>query len=167
MSGNNLLAYENTMLLLAPQDIAGTATGSAYVNLANCNDAMIFVAVGNITTASSGQTAGPVITVEAATSGASSAAEKNYEFTYRLSGAINSNTWTAPASATAGVDLTVTGDNKILAIKIDPAAISALGDGYDYVRVVVTPGTGGAITLVAAWAVLDVKYKQTTYASAT
>ena len=167
MPGNNLLAYENTMLLLAPQDIAGAATSSAYVNLANCNDAMLFVAVGNITTTSSDQTAGPVITVEAATSGASSAAEKNYEFTYRLSGALNSNTWTAPASATAGVDLTVAGDNKILAIKVDPCAIAALGDGYDYVRVTVTPGTGGAITLAAAWAVLDVKYKQTTYTTAT
>ena len=166
MPGNNLLAYENTMLLLAPQDIAGAATSSAYVNLANCNDAMLFVAVGNITTASNDQTAGPVITVEAASSGASSAAEKNYEFTYRLSGALNSNTWTAPASATA-VDLTVAGDNKILAIKVDPCAISALGDGYDYVRVTVTPGTGGAVTLAAAWAVLDVKYKQTTYTTAT
>jgi hypothetical protein len=167
MPGNNLLAYENTMLLLAPQDIAGTATSSAYVNLANCNDAMLFVAVGNITTATASQTAGPVVTVEAATSGASSSAEANYEFTYRLSGALNSNTWTAPASATAGVDLTVTGDNKILAIKIDPCAISALCDGYDYVRVTITPGAEGAITLAAAWAVLDVKYKQTTYTTAT
>ena len=167
MSGNNLVYYENVMMLMAPQDIAGTAASSAYVSLHNCNDAMLYVMVGGITTASSDQTAGPVITVEAATSGASSSAELNYEFTYRLSGAINSNTWTAPASASAGVDLTVTGDNKILAIKIDPGAIAALGDGYDYVRVTVTPGTGGATCLVAAWAVLDVKYKQTTFASAT
>ena len=69
MPGNNLLAYENTMLLLAPQDIAGTAKSSAYVNLANCNDAMLFVAVGNITTSTASQTDGPVITVEATEEG--------------------------------------------------------------------------------------------------
>lgn len=165
--GNALVSYENVMMLMAPKDIAGTATASAYVSLKNVNDAMLYVMVGAITTASADQTAGPVITVEAATSGASSATEKNVEFTYRLSGALNANTWADPASATAGVDLTVTGDNAILAIQINPDAINALGDGYNYVRAVVTPGTGGASCLVCAWAELDTKYKQTTYASAT
>jgi hypothetical protein len=88
------------MMLLAPQDIAATATGSAYLDLKTAQDCTIFVAVGNLTTASADQTAGPVVTIQAATSGASSAAEVNYEFRYRLSGALNSNTWAAIATAT-------------------------------------------------------------------
>lgn len=159
--------YENVVMLLAPQDIAGTATGSAYLDLKTAQDCTLFVMVGNITTASSDQTAGPVITVQAATSGASSASEVSLDIRYRLSGALNANTWGAITTATAGVDLTVTGDNKILAIDIDPAEVqSALTDGR-YVRAVITPGTGGAATLCAVWASFTPRFKQTTYVSAT
>ena len=165
--GNNLVSYDNVVMLMAPQDIAGTATASTYLDLKTANDCMIYVMVGEITTASSDQTAGPVITIQASTAAASNATETNYEFLYRLSGAVESNTWTAPASATAGVDLTVNGDNKILAIKVDPAGVAALGADFRYVRAVVTPGTGGATCLVSVMAAIDTRYKQTTFVSAT
>ncbi|HNZ02059.1 MAG TPA: hypothetical protein PKJ34_12655 [Anaerolineaceae bacterium] len=164
--GNNLVSYDNVVMLMAPQDIAGTATASTYLDLKTANDCMIYVMVGGIT-ASADQTAGPVITIQASTAAASNATETNYEFLYRLSGAVESNTWTAPASATAGVDLTVNGDNKILAIKVDPAGVAALGADFRYVRVVVTPGTGGDTCLVSVMAAIDTRYKQTTFVSAT
>ena len=164
--GNNLVSYDNVVMLLAPQDIAGTATASTYLDLKTANDCMIYVMVGDIT-ATADETTGPVVTIQASTAAASNATETNYEFLYRLSGAVESNTWTAPASATAGVDLTVTGDDKILAIKVDPAGVAALGADFRYVRVVVTPDTSGATCLVSVMAAIDTRYKQTTFVSAT
>ena len=164
--GNNLVSYDNVVMLLAPQDIAGNATASTYLDLKTANDCMIYVMVGGIT-ATADQTTGPVVTIQASTAAASNATETNYEFLYRLSGAVQSNTWTAPASATAGVDLTVDGDDKILAIKVDPAGVAALGADFRYVRVVVTPDTSGATCLVSVMAAIDTRYKQTTFVSAT
>ena len=165
--GNNLVGYENVMMLMAPQDIAGTATASAYVDLKTANEAMIWVVVGNITTASADQLTGPVVTIQASTAASSNATESNYEFTYRLSGTLNANTWATEATATAGLDLTVTGDNKIIGIRVDPSAIAAIGADFRYVRAVITPGTGGAATRPCVLAALDVKYKQATFTSAT
>ena len=164
--GNNLVSYDNVVMLMAPQDIAGTATASTYLDLKTANDCMIYVMVGGIT-ATADQTTGPVVTIQASTAAASNATETNYEFLYRLSGAVQSNTWTDPASATSGVDLTVTGDDKILAIKVDPAGVAALGADFRYVRVVVTPDTSGATCLVSVMAAIDTRYKQTTFVSAT
>jgi len=164
--GNNLVSYDNVVMLMAPQDIAGTATASTYLDLKTANDCMIYVMVGGIT-ATADETTGPVVTIQASTVAASNATETNYEFLYRLSGAVQSNTWTAPATATAGVDLTVNGDDKILAIKVDPAGVAALGADFRYVRVVVTPDTSGATCLVSVMAAIDTRYKQTTFVSAT
>jgi hypothetical protein len=164
--GNNLVSYDNVVMLLAPQDIAGTAAASTYLDLKTANDCMIYVMVGGIT-ATADQTTGPVVTIQASTAAASNDTETNYEFLYRLSDAVQSNTWTDPASATAGVDLTVTGDNKILAIKVDPAGVAALGADFRYVRVVVTPDTSGETCLVSVMAAIDTRYKQTTFVSAT
>ena len=90
--------YQNVVMLLAPQDIAGTATASYYLDLKTAQDCTLFVQFGGITTASADQTAGPVVTVEAATAAASAANEVNVEFNYRLSGAIQSNTWAVIAT---------------------------------------------------------------------
>lgn len=164
---HSFVMYDNVVPLLAPVDIAGTATATPYMDLKTANDAMIYVYIGNITTASADQTAGPVVTIEAATGAASASNEVNYEFQYRLSAATGTGTWGAVSSATAGVDLTVTGDGKMLAIRIDPAAVQAALTDARYVRVVITPGTGGAITLAAVWGVIDARYKMTSMVSAT
>lgn len=166
MPHNSFVEYEHVVPLLAPVDIAGTATATNYVNLKLCHEATLYVFFGGITTASADQTAGPVITVEAATSAASSSDEVNVEFEYRLSSAVQTDTWGAIASASAGVDLTVTGDNKLLAIKIDPSKVQGLLADACYVRAVITPGTGGATCLVAAWAELHSRYKRTDMDSA-
>lgn len=160
MPHNSFVQYEHVVPLLAPADIAGTATATNYVNLKLCHEATLFVFFGGITTASSDQTAGPVVTVQAATSAASSASEVNVEFEYRLSSAVATDTWGDIASASAGVDLGVTGDNKLLAIKIDPDKVQGLLADATYVRAVITPGTGGATCLVAAWAELQSRYKR-------
>ena len=165
---NTLVEYMNIMPLLPPQDIAGTATATQYVSLKYAQDMNLYVYVGGITTASADQTAGPVITVEAATSAASSSSETALAFSYRISGVATANTWTAPTAATStGVDLTVTGDNQILAINLDPSAVAAALADASHVRLVITPGTGGATCLVAAWASFVPRYKQVTYNSAT
>jgi hypothetical protein len=162
---NSFVEYENVVPLLVPQDIAGTATPSDYLDLAGCHEATIFVYFGGITTASADQTAGPVVTIEAATGAASASNEVNVEFEYRISAATGTNTWVSKASASAGVDLTVTGDGKMLAIHIDPAKVQALLTDARYVRAVITPGTGGATCLVAVWAVMHSRYKMTTMVS--
>lgn len=164
--GNQFVQYDNVFPLLAPVDIAGTATATPYVDLKTAHDATLFVYVGGITTASADQTAGPTITIECATGGASASNEVNYEFQYRLSAATGTNTWGAVSSATAGVDLTVTGDGKMLAINIDPAAVQTALEDARYVRAVITPGTGGATCLVAAWIEIRSRYKMTTMVSA-
>lgn len=159
--------FENIVPLLVPQDIAGTATASAYMGLKTAQRATIALYFGGITTASADQTAGPVVTLEAATSAASSAAETACAFNYRLSSATGTNTWGAVTAATAtGVDLTVTGDGKILLIDVDPAAIAAALDDATHVRVVITPGTGGATCLVGVIGFVDPRYKQTTMVAA-
>lgn len=164
--GNRFVEYENVVPLLAPVDIAGTATATPYVDLKTAHDLTLFVYIGNITTASADQTAGPVVTIECATGAASASNETNYEFQYRLSSATGTNTWGAISSASAGVDITVTGDGKMLAIHVDPSGVqTALADAR-YIRAVITPGTGGAICLVAAWAVLSPRYAQTTMVQA-
>jgi hypothetical protein len=164
--GNTFVAYENVFPMLAPVDIAGTAQATPYMDLKAAQDVMLYVYVGGITTASADQTAGPVITIEAATGGASASNEVNVEFDYRLSAATGTNTWAAIASASAGLDLTVTGDGKMVAIHIDPSKVAeALADAR-FVRAVITPGTGGATCLVSAWAAITPRYRMTTMVSA-
>jgi hypothetical protein len=89
-------------------------------------------------------------------------------FSYRLSGAVNANTWGAitEAAATAGVALASTDDNKMLWIEIDPAAVLAAKADARFVRVFISPSDMAA-TLVAAMALVDPVYKQTTMISAT
>jgi len=158
---NSFVEYENVAPLLAPVDIAGTATATRYIDLNLSHEATIFVFFGGITTASADQTAGPTVTIQAATAAASAANEVNVEFQYRLSATVGTNTWGAVTSASAGVDLTVTGDGMMLAIHIDPAKVQSLLTDARFVRAVITPGTGGATCLVAVWAVMNSRYKMT------
>jgi len=162
---NSYVGYENVVPLLVPQDIAGTATPSDYLDLKLCHEATIFVYFGGITTASADQTAGPVVTIEAATGAASASNEVNVEFQYRLSDATGTNHWAEIASASAGVDLTVTGDGKMLAIHIDPSIVQGLLTDARYVRAVITPGTGGATCVVAVWAELHSRIKRSDWDS--
>ena len=158
---NPFVGYDNFIPLLAPVDLAGTATRSIYMDLKGANRAAFLVCFGAITGTA---TDTMVVTVEAAT--AEGGSEAAVAFSYRLSGAVGANTWGAiTAATTAGVALTVSDDDKLLWIEIDPGAMAA--SDYRYVRVLLTDTPDMANCLVGVMGVLDASYKQTTFVSAT
>lgn len=155
----------NVVPLLAPQDIAATATATPFLALKTIIDGMLYIAFGNIAAASADQAV--TVTLEAATA-AASGSEAAVAFNYRLSGAVGANSWgTLTAATSAGVSVATTDDNKILAIQIDPAALQAAKADASHVRAVITPDAGGSATLVAAWASFLPAYKQNSMVSAT
>jgi hypothetical protein len=162
---NPFVQYENIVPLLAPQDIVDTDTATPFVDLKTANKAAFLIFVGALTTTTAADVVN--VTVEAATA-AASGSEAQVGFSYRLSGAVGANTWGAitEAAATAGVALASTDDNKALWIEIDPAAILAAKADARFVRVFISPSDMAA-TLVAAMALVDPVYKQTTMISAT
>jgi hypothetical protein len=158
---NPFMQYENFVYLLAAQDITGTATASSYLDLKTATAAGFLVVVGAITGTS---TDTEVITVEAAT--AVDGTEVAQSFRYRISGAFGTNTWGAVTTcASTGLALTVSDDNKIVFIEIDPQEM-AVSD-YRYVRVVCTDTPDMANFIVAVIGVIQPRYMQTTYHSAT
>jgi hypothetical protein len=158
---NPFVGYDNFIPLLAPADITTTATRSSYMDLKGANRAAFLVCFGAITGTT---TDTEVVTVEAAS--AVDAAEAAVAFSYRLSGAVGTNTWGAiTAATTAGVALTVSDDDKLLWIEINPDAMAA--SKYRYVRVLLTDTPDMANCVVAVMGVLDASYKQTTFVSAT
>jgi hypothetical protein len=158
---NPFVGYDNFIPLLAPADITGTVTASAYMDLKGANRAGFLVAFGAITGTS---TDTEVVTVQAAT--APDGTEAAIAFSYRLSGAVGANTWGAITTvASTGVALTVSDDDKLLWIEINPDAMAA--NDYRYVRVLLTDTPDMANCLVGVIGVLDASYKQTTFVSAT
>ena len=155
----------NFVPLLAPQDIAATATATPFVSLKGALEGTFYVFFGSITAASADQSI--TVTVEAATA-AASGSEAAVAFSYRLSGAVGANTLGAiTAATTAGVSVATTDDNKALLININPAALAnALADA-SHARVVITPNAGGTATLVSAWAEITQGYSKNTMLSAT
>jgi hypothetical protein len=159
---------ENIVPLKAPVDSAGTAYATPYVDLKNALHATFFYYAGVVTAASADQNI--VITIEAATSAASSATEVQVPFRYRLSGATGANTWGAVTSVAAATGLsldTTSADGKMAIIDVDPASLEGLLGDARFVRMVVGIDAGGSVTLNAAWCVLDPRYPQTTHLSAT
>ncbi len=158
---NPFMQYENFVYLLAAQDITGTATASSYLDLKTANAAGFLVVVGAITGTS---TDTEVITVEAAT--APTGAEATISFRYRLSGAVGTNTWGAVTTcASTGLALTVSDDNKLLWIEVDPQEMAT--SDYRYVRVVCTDTPDMTNFIVAVIGLVQPRYMQTTYVSAT
>ena len=157
---------EKIVPLKAPVDSAGTAYASPYVDLKNALHATFFYYCGVVTATSADQHI--VITMEAATSAASSATEVKLPFKYRLSSTTGDDAWGAITTvANTGVSLdTTSADGKMLMIDVDPAALEGLLGDSRFVRMVVGIDAGGTVTLNAAWAVLDPIYPQLTMASA-
>lgn len=156
------VAYENIIPLLAPQDIASTATTCSYMDLRNALKAGFLIPIGAITTGSASDT--EVITVQCAT--AEGGTEAAVAFRYRLSGAAGANTWGAIATAdTTGVSIASTDDNKVLWIELDPDELAA--SDYRYARPVLTDTDDMAAFLVAVLGVIQPRYKQTTHITST
>ena len=159
---NPFVGYDNIVCFLAPQDIVSTATTCPYVDLLNAQKCFFLIQFGAIT--STTVTDDWTITIEAAT--AEAGAEAAIPFRYRKSGAVGANTWGAvtTAASTGVVAAPDADDNKGYLIEVDPDALAA--DDYRYARVVLTDVDSEA-TLVAGFAFLEARYKQTTHISAT
>jgi len=135
--------------ILGPIDTttdASKATG--YVDISGFTDFSFLVSLGVVTFASA-DTASAVITVEAATSAASSAAEVQVGGYYRLSSTVGTDTWGAVTAfgATTGIAVDADGDNKLIEIAIDPSALPALLDTGKFLRVVMTEGENTAFVM--------------------
>lgn len=160
---NPFVGYDNVICFLAPQDIASTATTCPYVDLRNAQKAFFLLQFGAIT--STTVTDDWTITVGAAT--AEGGAEAAVAFRYRLSGAVGANTWGAVTTvASTGVVMAPDeNDNMALLIEVDPDELAA--NDYRYARLVLTDLVDSEATLVAGFAFLEARYKQTTHISAT
>lgn len=132
--------------IITPVDTVATAKNSSYVDLKDLNWATFLVSFGAITTGTA------TLTVEASTAGSSNATEAAIPFKYRLSGAVDTDTMGAIASATsAGLSITANDDNKILVIEVDPAALPGNpGEDYRFLRLVAAPTTDMAAFVIGA-----------------
>jgi hypothetical protein len=157
----------NTIPLLAPQDTAATALTTPYVKLGGAHGGTLFVQFGSLTAATAADQP-VVVTLLAATVQAGTSASA-VTFNYRLSGAIGANSWGAiTAATTAGVSVSAdTGDNKMVAIDIDPSDILRQKADAIYVAAVVTPDAGATASLVNAFVQLEPRVSQATMVSAT
>ena len=163
---NPFVGYDNIIPLLAPQDIASTATAGGYMDLVNAQKASFLVQFGAITSTTA--TDEFVITVRAATSEAGGA-EVAVDFRYRLSGALGVNTWGAVTTVAAATGLGMgadDSDNMLVWIEVDPDALAAANTDYRYVHVLLTDNDMEAC-LVSIIGIIETRYKQTTHISAT
>jgi hypothetical protein len=161
---NPFVQYDNVVCIVAPVDTASTALVSPYVDLRTAQKAFFLVQFGAITSTTT--TDYYLITVEAAT--AEGGAEALIPFRYRLSGAVGANTWGAVTScaSTGYTGLTAAaGDDIGILIEVDPDELAT--NDYRYARVLVTDTPDMEAGLVTVFAILENRYKQTTYTSAT
>ena len=139
--------------LLGSVDIVATATNSNYVALKDVVGLLeISVNFGLITSTDS--TGEAVVTLEASNvsdTTSSDLAEAAIAFSYRLSGAVGTDTMGAiTAATTAGKAVVNTSDNVSLLCYVDPSAVATLDAGYKFVRAVVTPTAEITSTVVGA-----------------
>jgi len=157
------LGYENAIMLVAPQDIASTATTSPYMQLSNAQKAAFLVIYGAVTSTTVTDTS--VITVACAT--AEGGTEATIDFRYRRAGALGENTWGAvTTAASTGVSVaSASDDNTMWYIEIDPDVLAA--NDYRVARVVLTDTADLEACLVTVLGLIQPRYKQTTHISAT
>ena len=135
--------------LLAPIDTTtDTSKATSFVDISGFTDFSFLVSFGVVTFASS-DTASAVITIEAATSAASSAAEVQIPGMYRWSATIATDTWGTPTAFTAatGVEVTATADGMLLEIAIKPADVDGLLESGKFLRLVMTEGENTACVI--------------------
>ncbi len=157
-----------TLPLLAPQDIAATATGSSYIDLDQCVGLVEFeVMFGAITSTDS--TGGVVVTVEGSTGGISTDTNTALAFQYALSEAVNTDSMGAITAATSSGKTLVSSsdDNKTLLCYLDPAVLTAGVTDGRFARVKVSPTTDMGATLVGVVARYTPRYSQASIPSST
>ena len=147
--------------VLAPADITSTDTNTALVDMANAHRCTFLVYTGSITSSS---TTAPVITLMAATGGATTSATA-IAFNYRKSSAITTDTWGDVTAATSsGVTVALTDDNKLFMIDVDPSVVASKTDGrYVYLHIDTSATTTALV--VGASAMLEPRYAANTMIS--
>lgn len=160
---NKFLGYDNVILLVAPQDIASTATTAPYMELNNAQEAAFLVTFGAVTSTTATDTY--IITVEAAT--AEGGTEAAIGFRYRKAAPLGANTWGAVTSVgTTGIEIaSASDDNAMVWIELEPEVLAA--NDYDVARVVLTDNDDMEACLVSVTGFVQARYKQTTHISAT
>jgi hypothetical protein len=159
---------EKVLPILAPQDIAATATATSYVNAKNAVGLIqIDFRFGNI--ASTDSTGEAIVTVQASTASSSNATELAIAFKYRKSSAVDTDAQNTITDATTdGIGMVSSSDdNSILSVFVDPAALAAAGADYSFLRGVISPTTDVTATLVGVEARFTPSYAGNAIPSAT
>lgn len=158
--GTPFTEYQHIVPLLGPIDKAATAAATPYIDLKTAHNLAFYAFFGSITAASADESI--TITVEASSAGSSNSSEAAIAFSYRLSSAVNTDSWGDITAATSsGMSVATTDDSKMVEIWVDPAVVAnaVTNKNGRYVRMVITPHAEGTATLVAAWAMFDPRYK--------
>lgn len=160
---NNFVSYDNVVPLLAPVDIASTATSTPYMDLKGAHMAAFLVQFGLVTSATAGDV--EVVTVQAAT--AEGGTEAAIAFNYRKAAAAGANTWGAiTAAAATGIEVAASVDDGVsFWIEVDPSVLAA--SDYRYVRVVLTDNPDMTACLTSVVGFLDPRYSMSTMVTAT
>jgi hypothetical protein len=144
-----MLEYQNFFPAAAPADVTTTATPTPWINMSEAHKVK-FMAIFGASTAS----AADVVTFTVEVSSTSvSGAESTVKFFYRLSGAINANTWSAPVEAaiTGYAPLQTAVDSKLVCIEVDPAATLVYKSDAKWVRATLTAGGTACIVGWIGW----------------
>jgi len=160
---NPFFQYDNFIPLVAPVDIAGSGSTSPYMDLRTAQKAFFLLQFGAVTSTTT--TDNYVVTIECATG--EGGTEAAIPFRYRLSGAVGANTWGAvtTCASTGYAVQSASDDNVDLLIEVDPDELAA--NDYRYARVILTVSGGMEACLYALTGILEARYKQTTFTSAT
>lgn len=160
MKGSRIGFDERAIMLLKPQDIVATATQSSFVDMKDALHATFLIPLGVLSgTTSDGLVA---ITLTCAT-GAASTNEVALAFTYRLSGAVGTDTLGAPtAAANTGVSITLADDNKLLIIDLDPAKMEGALATARFASILIVPEAGSTVTNIAVICLLEQAYAMVT-----
>lgn len=160
---NNFVQYDNVIPLVAPVDIASTATSTPYVDLKGAHKAAFLVMFGLVTSATAGDR--EVVTVQAAT--AEGGTEAAIAFNYRKAAAPGANTWGDITAASAtGIEVDPSADDGVsFWIEVDPSALAA--SDYRYVRVVLTDTPDMTACLTSVVGIIDQRYAMNTMVTAT
>jgi hypothetical protein len=157
---NTMLGYGNLVPVLAPVDVGDTNTATAYVSVKNAHNVAFLLYCGLLTSATALDNL--VVTVEAAT--AEGGSEAQIDFKYRKISAVGANTIGAITSASV-VTLYASVDDGV-ALWLEPDVDTMAASDYVVARVRANP-TDLAACLLSCVAIVNPRYRQTTFASAT
>lgn len=149
----------NIMPVLGPIDTAASAVNTALVDLDMANWVSFLVSFGNCTSDDSDAV---VLTVTCSTAGTTNATETAIPFSYRISGAVGTNTWgTITAGTTDGAGSSdtlnaVTAKNALVIVDVDPAVAAAKAADTRWIYLTIAPQ--GPITIVGAVAIIEPRY---------